>query len=67
MNPIEKILAQLKGLKEPAIQQGWRGPTKQKRKRKAGTKRLHTESKVRRKMAARSNRINRKRVKSWKH
>ena len=71
MNPITKILAELGLLsrlqKAEAYRPQIKNPTPQKRVRAGGTKRLHAQSKARRKMAVQSNRINRKRVKGWKH
>lgn len=61
---MEKFLELLKGL---APQLPSREPVKKPNRR--GTKRVYNfaKAKKRRKMAAASNRINRKRVKGWKH
>ena len=72
MNPITKILAELGLLSRLQKAEAYRprinNPTPQKRVRAGGsTKRLHEQSKNRRKMAAASNRINRKRIRNWKH
>ncbi|HMN12790.1 MAG TPA: hypothetical protein PKD55_10750 [Bellilinea sp.] len=73
MHTISDFLRYLWGDTGPIVKatgfyNGWHEPTRQKRGRKPDRQSHNqSESKVRRLMAAKSNRINRQRCRRWKH